>query len=187
MQSLGVEDHTVLQEVSVGSVQRKEEGNAYIDGWNILKPVRQMICNWGSLPNSLGKDFFLKHRTFLECCLQLGNYYLKFKVRHCTHTDCSTSSAIIPATPQHMTALPPSWLLASLPLSGYLIGTALQASQPLSWHILWFPFFKPFSACPSVTVPLNYALPSKSVCFPGNPIVRVLPPKDLQVFFMVMA
>lgn len=45
MQSFGVEDHTVLQEVSVGSVQRKEEGNAYIDGWNILKPVGQMICN----------------------------------------------------------------------------------------------------------------------------------------------
>lgn len=32
MQSLGIEDHTVLQEMSVGSVQRKEEGDAYIDG-----------------------------------------------------------------------------------------------------------------------------------------------------------
>lgn len=130
------------------------------------------------------KRLFLKAQNiFIECCLQLGNYYLKFKVRHCTHTDCSTLSAIILATPQHMTALPPSWLLASLPLSGYLIG--LPFKHPSLSHDTFYGF--PFSACPSVTVPLNYALPSKSVCFPGNPVVRVLPPKDLQVFFMVMA
>lgn len=38
-------EHVVLQEVSAGSVQRKEEGNPYLDGWNILDPVVQMICN----------------------------------------------------------------------------------------------------------------------------------------------
>lgn len=45
MQSLGVEEHIAPQEMSAGSVQTKEEGNPYFDGWNILEPVVQMICN----------------------------------------------------------------------------------------------------------------------------------------------
>lgn len=45
MQSLGVEEHIVLQPLSAGSVQRKEESNPYLNGWNVLEPVVQKICN----------------------------------------------------------------------------------------------------------------------------------------------
>lgn len=152
MQSIGCRRAQDTSGISAESAQRKEEGRPYTDGWSILEPVMWMLSEVLTVENLRKKS-----QSILEYCLELGNHYLKFRVRHFPQADWPTPAPL--SQVHHMVLLP--YLGCWLPCPSLDAEPSLPVPTPAS------PMM-PFTVS-SLTAPVNCALHHRVCALPGAP------------------